>query len=238
MQKRLSLLIAILFCGALVGAPAVGAPARPTATFPCTPDLYRAGTSALNITVATGVLATIITPASSQVYGYGAGKPSAGDIWMFNQSGGVGFVQLGWYLGAPTGLPLATQPRVFWGENVPPPDVEVLHAGPVLSWDTVYEFMITNPLDGTNRFNLWLQGKIIGRSDYGHSLNAPGFVGEVDAKCTTMHAVAAHGQPPLRTLRYRYGSWHYFSGTRYTRQADFYSIELGDIATDFAYGGG
>jgi hypothetical protein len=69
-------------------------------------------------------------------------------------------------------------------------------------------------------------------------LNAPGFTGEVDYKCTRMWAIAAHGQAPLRTLQYRYGTWAYFDGTRYSNDADFITTSAGDIATNFSYGGG
>ncbi|HZO70437.1 MAG TPA: hypothetical protein VFB74_36020 [Kribbellaceae bacterium] len=212
-------------------------PAEPAAaTFPCTNAAYRAGTRALNITVATGVSATIKTPETYDVYNYDSTKPTAADIYMFNQAGGGGFVQVGWYLGSASGLPNATQPRLFWGENTP--TGETLHAGTWLSWGTYYKFGITNPLDGTNRFNIWLQEQIIGRSVYAHSLNAPAFNGEVNYKCTRMHGLASRYQSPLRSLQYRYGSWNYFSGTRYVSHADFFSIQGGDIATNYVYGGG
>lgn len=214
----------------------IGAPAESSAAFPCTFDYYRAGTKALSITVATGVASTIKTPYPGDVYNYSSTQPAAADIYMFNQAGGGGFVQAGWYLGSASGLPNATQPRVFWGENTP--TGETLHAGPVLSWGTVYSFMITNPLNGTNKFNVWFQGNIIGQSTYAHSLNAPGFTGEVSFKCTRMHGLAAHNQAPLRTLQYRYGSWSYFTGTRTTSHTGFYSESAGDIATNYVYGGG
>ncbi|WP_256794776.1 hypothetical protein [Terrabacter sp. Ter38] len=230
MHMKVRSLIAVLFA---VGS--AGATADTAAAFLCTFALYRAGTRALNISVATGVASTIRTPNPTDVYNYDADRPIAADTYMFNQSGGGAFVQAGWYLGRASNLPTTTQPRVFWGENTP--TGETLHAGAVLSWDTVYSFMITNPLDGSNRFNVWFQGDIIGQSEYGHSLNAPAFNGEVDYKCTRMHGLAAHGQAPLRTLQYRYGSWSYFSGTTF-HAVDFFSSDAGDIATNFVYGGG
>lgn len=202
----------------------------------CSVAQYRAGTSALNITVATGVSATIETPNPGDVWNYDGLKPTAADIYMFNQSGGGGFVQVGWYLGSANGLPDATQPRLFWGENTP--TGEALHAGQTLSWGTIYSFMITNPLNGTNIFNIWLQGTIVDQTNYAHSLNAPAFNGEVNNKCTRMFALASHYRSPLRTLQYRYGSWAYFSGTRYTNDSAFISTDAGDIATNYAYGGG
>ena len=230
MSKPMSSFLALLFMGAIVAVPAA-----PAAAFPCTNAAWRAGTKALNVTVATGVTATIKTPDPSDVYNYAHNMPSAADIYMFNHAGGGGFVQVGWYLGSAPGLPDASQPRVFWGENTP--TGEALHAGAVLSWRTVYSFTITNPLNGTNRFNIWFQGNLIDQTDYAHSLNAPGFNGEVNYKCTRMWALASHGQAPLRTLRYRYGDWSYFSGTLYM-SPDFYSTLGGDIATNFSYGGG
>lgn len=232
MKKHLSCLAVVLMCcGVLVGVPA-----SPGAAASCTSATYRAGTSAPNITVATGVNATIETPSRSDVWNYDSQRPTGADIFMFNQSGGGGFVQVGWYLGSASGLPNATQPRVFWGENTP--SGEALHAGPTLSWGTIYSFMITNPLNGANIFNIWFQGTIIDQSNYAHSLNAPAFNGEVDNKCTRMFALASHYQPPLRTLQYRYGSWAYFSGTQYTNDSAFISTDAGDVATNFSYGGG
>jgi len=212
-------------------------PASPAAAFPCTNYNYRAGTRALNVTVATGVSGVIKTPLSTDVYNYGTNEPSTADIYMWKQ-GSASFVQVGWYLGSAENLPTATQPRLFWGEyNPSDTNGETLHAGTTLSWGTYYSFAITNPLDGTNRFNIWLQGNIIARSALGHDLNAPGFNGEVDYQCTTMFALASHAQSPLRTLQYRYGSWMYFSGTTFA-DSGFHSGDIGDIATDFAYGGG
>ena len=229
-RKRLCLFISFMICGALVVVPA-----QPALAYPCDYVQARAGTWALNVSVATGVQATIKTPDPGDVYNYDPGKFSIADIYMRYTGGGGGFVQLGWYLGNASQLPYTNQPRLFWGENTP--TGEMLHAGPLLTWGAVYAYMITNPLDGSNRFNIWFQGNIIAQTTYGHNLNYPAFNGEVAYKCTRMWAIAAHGVAPLRTLRYRYGSWYYFSGTPFD-DPGFISTSAGDIATNFSYGGG
>ena len=118
MRIKVRSLLAVLFA---VGS--VGATAGEAGAYPCTFALYRAGTKALNITVATGVASTIRTPNQADLYNYGSDMPSAADIFMFNQSGGGAFVQAGWYVGSAGGLPTATQPRVFWRENTPTGEV-------------------------------------------------------------------------------------------------------------------
>ncbi|TWP32197.1 hypothetical protein [Leekyejoonella antrihumi] len=234
-SKVTAAVVALLVAGALSGAGGSAyAASMVKPAYPCTADTWRAGTKALNVTVATGERATIITPSPGDVYNYGSGRPTAGDIYMWYTDSSA-FVQVGWYLGSASGLPTATQPRAFWGENTP--GGEALHAGSTLSWDTVYSFQITNPLNGTNVFNIWFEGSIIAHTGYGHTLNAPGFNGEVDYQCTRMHALAAHGTEPLSTLQYRYGSWYYFDGSRYA-DPGFYSEIFGESATNLSYGGG
>lgn len=235
MRKAVNLVVAFLLCAALTSIPASEADA-----FPCTETYPRAGTSAeASVTVATGVTATIRTPSPGDVTNYDLNKYVIADIYMFNTNGNGAFVQLGWYLGNASQLPPTNQPRLFWGENSPDPTFgENLHAGPLLTWGAVYSYMITNPLDGSNKFNIWLQGSLIAQTDYGHQLNTVGFTGETRYKCSRMEGKASHAVAPLRTLQYRYGSWYYFTGTRTVNQADFYSVSGGDIATNYVYGGG
>lgn len=238
-RKRLSSFVTLLFCGMIVSVPAEPAasvPAKPASTYPCTNDFYRAGTHGQNISVATGVLATIRTPTPGQVYGYESPRAVATDIYMSRAIGGSGFVQAGWYLGYIPGLPYTSQPRFWWAENTP--SGEAVHAGTLLSWGTYYKFMITNPLDGTNKFNIWLQDNLVDQTDYGHDLDRPNFNGEVNYKCTRMEALASRAQQPKRSLQFRYDTWRYFTGTRFVSHSGFYSESAGDEATNHAYGGG
>ncbi len=201
----------------------------------CTNYNYRAGMADGYVTNAFGVRSVIETPGPSQVYGYGSGKVTAADIYL---SYGGAFVQVGWYLGEATGLPLTYTPRLFWGENVP--GGETLHAGANLSLGTIYAFAIL-PSATNGFYRVLLQDNIVGTSQYAHDVRSPGFNGEVDYACTRMDAQAAHGSGPERTLQYysrTSSQFFYFDNSLFTNASNLVSTRLSDIATNYAYGGG
>jgi hypothetical protein len=193
-----------------------------------------------------GINSQLTTPQSIDLWGFGVGMPSAGDVGLVNYSNGD-FVQYGWYVGSATGLPYASIPRVFFGEWNLSGGYETLTAGPYLNWGESHNFRILKNTAGA--YAALLDGSSMITSAYTHgTIPTPQMTAETDVLCTRMHAVATRNPaPPARTLYYATGSvssptWNLFVDV-YLKSADtsrgtFVSTSAGDQASFYGYGGG
>lgn len=160
----------------------------------------------------------------------------AGDVAMINPSNN-GFVQIGWYLGAPDDLPQANTPRVFYGESLSP-KTEQLYAGPGIGWGVRFSVQLLMTQDGY--FDYYYNNVEIDESQFVHSLahNAR-FVGEADRKTQKLTGQAYGSAGTESTLEYYNTSgWHLFGDHYYDDPPFMSSSFLGYAATDFVEGQG
>jgi hypothetical protein len=198
---------------------------------------WRAGDYA-DTSTATGVQGFVTSPDSSQLDGFGAGAPSAADVYIFFPAGGQ--VQLGWYVGSAGSLPTVSRPQLFWAENTPG-DTESLHSLGDLGWNTRKSYQIVYVGNGT--YQMYINGSYVAQTNRNHAAaGTPSFDGESNFIGTRMYSEASAANSPYHTLQRRDSdaAWHYFtSDNRFTNKpAVFRSDPDGDNATDFAHGGG
>lgn len=164
-----------------------------------------------------GVSGMIMTPPSSAYVAPSEG-PNAADIFLRATSGREDFVQVGWYVGQPGGLPMATVPRAFYGEQIPGTNNETLRAGPVLGWGTHYLFRI-DPVPGATGYRFWINNTFHTSTLYGHApYMTAAFNGET-YNCSRMDARAYRNQTPLAILMYMLNdnTWHWFYDFEFTQ---------------------
>lgn len=198
---------------------------------------YRAG-DASGVQNKVSVYGVIQTPYSGDITGYGSDKPSASDVYLITSSGG--FVQIGWYVGSSSGLPYASSPRIFYGENVPGTRSELLQAGPGIGWNSADSYSVYSQGDYSYRF--YVNGTYVGSTSYQHARQGePVFNSEVEYLGTIMDSTAQSTSSPYKTLQYEStygGSFAYFNDNYFGNVYGFYSGPAASSATDFTYGGG